>query len=106
MDDTTGIEARAGEVALRATASEAGAIRIEAWRGGGAPPRGRGGAGGGGGAGPPPPNPRPAGPERQREVLRAVATERLSLRAAARVFGGERNTITDWRKRKRAACRP
>ena len=39
MDDTTGIEARAGEVALRATASEAGAIRIEAWRGADAPER-------------------------------------------------------------------
>ena len=52
------------------------------------------------------PKDRPAAPEPQREVLRAVAIERLSLRAAARVFGGERNTITDWRRRKRAACRP
>ena len=46
------------------------------------------------------PKSRAAAPERQSEVLRAVATERLSLRAAARVFGVGRNTITGWLKKK------
>jgi transposase-like protein len=52
------------------------------------------------------PKRREAAPERQREVLRAVASERLSLRAAARVFGVGRNTITAWLKKKPKACRP
>ena len=46
------------------------------------------------------PKSRQASPERQKEVLRAVATERLSLRAAARVFGVGRNTLTGWLKKK------
>ena len=49
---------------------------------------------------------REAAPERQTEVLRAVASERLSLRAAARVFGVGRNTITGWLKKKPKPCRP
>ena len=52
------------------------------------------------------PKSRQAAPERQSEVLRAVATERLSLRAAARVFGVGRNTITGWLKKKPRASRP
>ena len=52
------------------------------------------------------PKSRQATTERQDEVLRAVATERLSLRAAARVFGVGRNTITGWLKKKPRACRP
>ena len=46
------------------------------------------------------PKSREATPERQAEVLRAVASERLSLRAAARVFGLGRNTITGWLEKK------
>ena len=52
------------------------------------------------------PKSRETTPERQKEVLRAVATERLSLRAAARVFGVGRNTITGWLKKKPQASRP
>lgn len=52
------------------------------------------------------PKNRQATPERQSEVLRAVASERLSLRAAARVFGVGRNTITGWLEKKPRACRP
>ena len=44
-------------------------------------------------------------PERQAEVLRAVGTERLSLRAAARVFGVGRNTISGWLQKKPQRCR-
>lgn len=46
------------------------------------------------------PKSRQATPERQAEVLRAVATERLSLRAAARVFGIGRNTLSGWLEKK------
>ena len=46
------------------------------------------------------PESRQATPARQAEVLRAVASERLSLRAAARVFGVGRNTITGWLEKK------
>ena len=53
-----------------------------------------------------PPKSREAAPERQREVLRAVATERMSLRAAARVFGVGRNTITGWLEKKPKLWRP
>ena len=42
------------------------------------------------------PKSREAAPERKNEVLRAVATERLSLRAAQRVFGVARHTIWRW----------
>ena len=52
------------------------------------------------------PKSRTASPERQAEVLRAVASERLSLRAAARVFGLGRNTITGWLEKKTKVCRP
>ena len=52
------------------------------------------------------PKSREAAPERQAEVLRAVASERLSLRAAARVFGVGRNTITGWLKKKPQPSRP
>ena len=51
------------------------------------------------------PKSRQATPERQAEVLRAVATERLSLRAAARVFGVGRNTISGWLEKKPTLCR-
>ena len=51
------------------------------------------------------PKSRQATPERQAEVLRAVATERLSLRAAARVFRVGRNTITGWIEKKRQFSR-
>ena len=51
------------------------------------------------------PKRRQATPERPAEVLRAVATERLSLRAAARVFGVGRNTITGWLEKKPPLCR-
>ena len=46
------------------------------------------------------PKSREAPPERQAEGLRAVATERLSLRAAARVFGVGRNPISGWLEKK------
>ena len=52
------------------------------------------------------PKSRQTAPERQAEVLRAVATERLSLRAAQRVFGVARNTISGWLKKKPKLCRP
>lgn len=52
------------------------------------------------------PKSREATPERQAEVLRAVASERLSLRAAARVFGLGRNTITGWLEKKPRLSRP
>ena len=52
------------------------------------------------------PKSRQASPTRQEEVLRAVAVERLSLRAAARVFGVGRNPLTGWLKKKPKACRP
>ena len=51
------------------------------------------------------PKSRAATPTRQEEVLRAVATERLSLRAAARVFKVGRNTITGWLQKKPQASR-
>ena len=47
----------------------------------------------------------PATPERKAEVLRAVATERLSLRAAERVFGVARGTISKWLEKKPRASR-
>ncbi len=51
------------------------------------------------------PKSRATAPERQAEVLRAVATERLSLRAAARIFGVGRHTITGWLEKKPEVCR-
>ena len=42
----------------------------------------------------------PATAQRQQEILRAVATERLSLRAAERVFGVARQTIARWLEKK------
>ncbi len=39
-------------------------------------------------------------PERKAEVLRAIETERLSLRAAQRVFGVARGTISKWLQKK------
>lgn len=51
------------------------------------------------------PKSRETAPERKAEVLRAVATERLSLRAAQRVFGVARNTISGWLQKKPRACR-
>ena len=44
-------------------------------------------------------------PERKAEVLRAVETERLSLRAAQRVFGVARGTISLWLQKKPKPCR-
>ena len=52
------------------------------------------------------PKNRETAPERQDEVLRAVATERLSLRAAERVFGVARHTISRWLQKKPTVCRP
>ncbi len=46
------------------------------------------------------PKRQPASPQRQQEVLRAVTTERLSLRAAERVFGVTRQTIAKWLEKK------
>ena len=46
------------------------------------------------------PKSRETDPKRKEEVLRAVATERLSLRAAQRVFGGARATISKWLEKK------
>ena len=43
--------------------------------------------------------------ERQAMILRAVEVERLSLRAAERVFGVARQTIAKWLKKKPKACR-
>ena len=45
-------------------------------------------------------------PVRQALVLQAVTTERLSLRAAERLFGVARQTIARWLKKKPKACRP
>ena len=42
----------------------------------------------------------PASAQRQQEILRAVATERLSLRAAERVFGVAWQTIAKWLQKK------
>ena len=42
------------------------------------------------------PKSRETAPERKAEVLRAVVSERLSLRAAKRVFGGARVNISKW----------
>ena len=39
-------------------------------------------------------------PERKAMVLRAVEVERLSLRAAERVFGVARQTIAKWLEKK------
>lgn len=52
------------------------------------------------------PRSRETAPERKTEVLRAVVTERLSLRAAQRVFGVARGTIAKWLEKKPKACRP
>ena len=43
---------------------------------------------------------------RQRKILRAVTLERLSQRAAARVFGVGRQTLAGWLKKKPKLCRP
>ena len=51
------------------------------------------------------PKSRETAPERKEEVLRAVATERLSLRAAQRVFGVARGTISKWLEKKPRVCR-
>ena len=51
------------------------------------------------------PKTQPATAERKAEVLRAVTTERLSLRAAERVFGVARQTVAKWLKKKPRACR-
>ena len=45
-------------------------------------------------------------PERKALVLRAVAAERLSLRAAERVFGVARQTIAKWLEKKPQVCLP
>ena len=47
----------------------------------------------------------PASAARQQEILRAVATERLSLRAAERAFGVTRQIIAKWREKKLNLCR-
>ena len=52
------------------------------------------------------PKTRTAAPARQAEILRSVATERLSLRAAARVFAVGRQTLSNWLKKKPRNCRP
>ena len=39
-------------------------------------------------------------PKRKAMILRAVEVERLSLRAAERVFGTVRQTIAKWREKK------
>ena len=44
-------------------------------------------------------------PERKAMILRAVEVERLSLRAAERVFGTARQTIAKWLEKKPQACR-
>ena len=46
------------------------------------------------------PKRQPANAQRQQEILRAVATERLSLRAAERVFSVTRQTIAKWLEKK------
>ncbi len=45
-------------------------------------------------------------PARKELVLRAVEVERLSLRAAERVFGVARQTIAKWLEKKPKNCRP
>ena len=45
-------------------------------------------------------------PEHKALVLRAVEIERLSLRAAERVFGVARQTIAKWLEKKPQVCRP
>ena len=45
-------------------------------------------------------------PERKAMILRAVEVERLSLRAAERIFGVARQTIAKWLKKKPKVCRP
>ena len=52
------------------------------------------------------PKRRAATPERQAEILRAVESERLSLRAVERVFRVARKTVVRWMKKKPPACRP
>ena len=44
-------------------------------------------------------------PERKAMILRAVEVERLSLRAAERVFGTTRQTIAKWLEKKPRASR-
>ena len=44
-------------------------------------------------------------PERKATVLRAVEVERLSLRAAERVFGVARQTVARWLEKKPKTCR-
>ena len=44
-------------------------------------------------------------PERKALILRAVEVERLGLRAAERVFGGARQTVAKWLKKKPRASR-
>ena len=44
-------------------------------------------------------------PERRATILRAVEVERLSLRAAERVFGVARQTIAKWLEKKPQTCR-
>ena len=51
------------------------------------------------------PKRQPVSPQRQKEVLCAVATERLSLRAAERVFGVARQTIAKRLEKKPKLCR-
>ena len=51
------------------------------------------------------PKSRTATPQRQAEILRAVESERLSLRAAERVFRVARKTVACWLKKKPLACR-
>ena len=45
-------------------------------------------------------------PERKALILRAVEVERLSLRAAERVFGVARQTVARWLEKKPKVCRP
>ena len=52
------------------------------------------------------PKSRQTAPVRKAEVLRAVETERLSLRAAERVFGVARHTISGWLKKRPLRSRP
>ena len=51
------------------------------------------------------PKTHPATAERKAEVLRTVATERLSLRAAEHVFGVARQTVAKWLEKKPRASR-
>ena len=44
-------------------------------------------------------------PDRKAMILRAVEVERLSLRAAERVFGVARQTISKWLEKKSKVCR-